>query len=161
MPSHEELQGAERDLNHVLMIKAYLGGIQAIRETLEAADCTSQLLRWVLEKCGHGSTAPIVGLIQEAIEQDAVFSKAPIDTRNNRLWAIKVSVLSKIIPCSHADDTHLVRAQQRSGGVSPDVSGPHERDAPVRGRTQQDVPRYVTSLPILIQSSLANKMQST
>jgi hypothetical protein len=150
MPSHEELQGAERDLNHVLMIKAYLGGIQAVRETLEAADCTSQLLRWVLEKCGQGSTAPIVGLIQEAIEQDAVFSKAPIDTRNNRLWAIKVSILSEIMPFSYADETHLVRAQQCSGGVSPDVPGPHKRDAPVRGRAQQDIPRHVDSLPIAI-----------
>ena len=159
MPSHEELQGAERDLNHVLMIKAYLGGIQAIRETLEAADCTSQLLRWVLEKCGQGSTAPIVGLIQGAIEQDAVFSKAPIDTRNNRLWAIKVSASSEIMPFSYADDSNrLVRAQQRSGGISPDVPGPHERDAPVRGRAQQDVPECVNSLPILIQSSLTDKM---
>lgn len=95
MPSHEELQGAEKDLNHVLMIKAYLGGIQAIRETLEVTDCTSQLLKWVLEKCGLENTAPIVGFIQDSIEQDAVFSKAPIDTRNNRLWAIKVSVLPK------------------------------------------------------------------
>jgi hypothetical protein len=151
MPSHEELQGAERDLNHVLMIKAYLGGIQTIRETLEAADCTSQLFKWVLEKCGQGNIAPIVGLIQEAVEQDAVFSKAPIDTRNNRLWAIKVSVLSETFSAfSYADNTHLVRAQQRSGRVSPDVPGSHERDAQVRGGAQQDVSRYVDSLPIVI-----------
>lgn len=91
MPSHEELQGAEKDLNHILMIKAYLGGVQAIRETLEVTNCTSQLFKWVLEKCGQENTASAIGLIEEAIQQDAVFSKAPIDTRNNRLWAIKVS----------------------------------------------------------------------
>ncbi|KAL2021370.1 hypothetical protein VTK56DRAFT_7235 [Thermocarpiscus australiensis] len=89
MPSHEELHGAEKDLNQVLMIKAYLGGIQALRETLEAANCTSQLCRWALEKCGHENTAPICDLIGETIEQDATYSKAPIDIRNNRLWAVK------------------------------------------------------------------------
>jgi DNA mismatch repair protein MSH4 len=92
MPRHGELQGAEKDLNHILMVKAYLGGVQAVHETLEAASCTSQLCKWVLEKCSGENTAPIVGLLEEAIEQDAIYSKAPIDIRNNRLWAIKVSV---------------------------------------------------------------------
>ncbi|KAL2135001.1 hypothetical protein VTI74DRAFT_10136 [Chaetomium olivicolor] len=89
MPSHEELQSAERDLNNILMIKAYLAGIQAIHDALEVADCTSQLCRWVLEQCGEQNTAPVGRLIEEAIEQDAIYSKVPIDIRNNRLWAVK------------------------------------------------------------------------
>jgi DNA mismatch repair protein MSH4 len=91
MASHEELKDAEKDLNQVLMIKAYLGGIRAVQETLEVADCTSKLCKWVLDKCRPEHTAPIFGLIEEAIEQDAIYSKAPIDVRNNRLWAVKVS----------------------------------------------------------------------
>ncbi|KAK4129092.1 hypothetical protein N657DRAFT_686488 [Parathielavia appendiculata] len=89
MPSHGELQGAEKDLSHILMLKAYLRGVQAIQETLEAGSCTSELCKWVLEKCGRENTAPMVGVIDEGIESDAIYSKAPIDIRNNRLWAIK------------------------------------------------------------------------
>ncbi|KAK4156649.1 muts domain V-domain-containing protein [Chaetomidium leptoderma] len=89
MPNHEELQGAERDLNHILMVKSYLGGIQAVHETLEAAGCTSRLCKWALGKCGQENIAPVAGLIEGAIEQDAIYSKAPIDIRNNRLWAVK------------------------------------------------------------------------
>lgn len=90
MPSHEELQRAEKDLNHILMVKAYLGGVQSIQETLEAAGCTSKLCNWVLEKCRRENTAPIARFIEQAIEQDAIYSKAPIDIRNNRMWAVKV-----------------------------------------------------------------------
>ena len=92
MPSHEELQQAEKDLNHILMIKAYLGGIQSVQETLEVANCTSQLCKWVLERCGPENTAQVNALLGDAIEPDATWSKAPIDIRNNRLWAVKVSV---------------------------------------------------------------------
>lgn len=91
IPSHEELRGAEKDLNQILMIKAYLGGLQAVQETLEVAACTSELCQWVLEKLQPSNTGSLSNLITEAIEQDAVYSKAPIDIRNNRLWAIKVS----------------------------------------------------------------------
>ncbi|KAH6854069.1 muts domain V-domain-containing protein [Chaetomium sp. MPI-CAGE-AT-0009] len=89
MPSHEELQGAEKDLNHLLMVKAYLGGVQSVQETLEAAGCTSKLCNWVLQKCRQENTAPIASFIEESIEQDAIYSKAPIDIRNNRMWAVK------------------------------------------------------------------------
>ncbi|AEO53737.1 hypothetical protein MYCTH_2114650 [Thermothelomyces thermophilus ATCC 42464] len=89
MPSHDELLGAEKDVNRILMIKAYLTGVQAIRETLEAAGCTSQLCKWVLERCQPENTAPIDRLISEGIEPGAVYSKAPIDIRNNRMWAFR------------------------------------------------------------------------
>jgi DNA mismatch repair protein MSH4 len=93
MASHEELKGAESDLNQLLMIKAYLAGVHAVYESLEAADCSSKLLIRVLEKCGPRNTAPVAALIAENIEPDAIYSKAPIDVRNNRLWAVKVSLL--------------------------------------------------------------------
>ncbi|KAK3300674.1 muts domain V-domain-containing protein [Chaetomium fimeti] len=89
MPSHEELQGAEKDMNHLLMVKAYLGGVQSVQETLEAAGCTSKLCKWVLFKCRQENTAPIATFIEGSIEQDAIYSKAPIDIRNNRMWAVK------------------------------------------------------------------------
>jgi DNA mismatch repair protein MSH4 len=98
MANHEELKDAEKDLNQVLMIKAYLGGIRVVQETLEVTDCTSKLCKWVLERCRPEHTAPVFGLIEEAIEQDAIYSKAPIDVRNNRLWAVKVSASKFVLP---------------------------------------------------------------
>ncbi|KAK4132768.1 hypothetical protein BT67DRAFT_443453 [Trichocladium antarcticum] len=101
MPNHEELQEAEKDLNHILMIKAYLGGIRSIQETLEVADCTSKLCKWVLERCGPENTAQINALLEGAIEQDATWSKAPIDIRNNRLWAFKAEPNSVLERARH------------------------------------------------------------
>lgn len=91
MPSHEELYAAEKDLNYILMIKAFLGGVRVLREALEVAGCTSQLCKWVLEQCGPENTASANDIIGEAIEHGATYSKAPIDIRNNRMWAVKVS----------------------------------------------------------------------
>lgn len=93
MADHEELRGAEQNLNQLLMIKAYLGGVQAVQETLEAANCRSKLCQWVLETCGPEKMVPVAHLLAEAIEPDAIYSKAPIDVRNNRLWALRVSTL--------------------------------------------------------------------
>lgn len=73
------------------MIKAYLVGVEKIREALEGAGCTSQLCKWVLQECGAANTTGIAALLEEAIEPDATYSKAPIDMRNNRMWAVKVS----------------------------------------------------------------------
>ncbi len=92
MPSHEDLRNAEKDLTQILMLKAYLVGIQGLRETLEVADCTSQLCKWVMEQCGQANLAPVLNVLNASIEESAVYSKAPIDIRNNRLWAIKVSL---------------------------------------------------------------------
>ncbi len=93
MADHEELRGAEQNLNQLLMIKAYLGGVQAVQETLEAANCRSKLCQWVLETCGPEKMVPVAHLLAEAIEPDAIYSKAPIDVRNNRLWALRVGTL--------------------------------------------------------------------
>jgi DNA mismatch repair protein MSH4 len=92
MSSHEDLQRAEKDVNHILMIKAYLGGVKAIRQTLEASNCTSDLFKWVLEKCASESISDVDELIADTVEEGATYSKSPIDIRNNRLWTIRVSV---------------------------------------------------------------------
>ncbi|KAK4167146.1 hypothetical protein QBC43DRAFT_256213 [Cladorrhinum sp. PSN259] len=89
MASHEVLQGAEKDLNRILMIKAYAQGVQALHETLEAVGCSSYLCGRATRKSGPRYTMPILNLINKYIQDDAVFSKRPVDIRNNRLWAVK------------------------------------------------------------------------
>lgn len=76
------------------MLKQYLLGIRAIQDALASAECRSRLCSWVRSECSNESIGLINDLIEGHVEKDAVYSKAPIDVRNNRLWAIKVSNLS-------------------------------------------------------------------
>lgn len=90
LPSHEELLKAEKDLNGLLMLKQYLAGIRDLHNALESADCRSNLLVWIRQKLSPEHLGPVIRLVEENLEEDATFSKSPIDIRNNRLWAIKV-----------------------------------------------------------------------
>jgi DNA mismatch repair protein MSH4 len=127
MASHEELQGAEKDLNNVLMIKEYIVRFRGLRDVLEAADCTSQLLKSIVQKCSPDLMAPITALIEETIEQQATYSKAPIDIRNNRMWAVKVCgfPVQAHPPVRLAHD-FLGPGQKCVGRSSPTISRSHQ-----------------------------------
>lgn len=73
------------------MLKQYLAGIGAIQVALASAECRSRLCSWIRSECSNDSIGLINGSIEEHVEKDSVYSKTPIDVRNNRLWAIKVS----------------------------------------------------------------------
>ena len=96
LPTHAELTKAEQELNNMLMLKAYLRGIDALHDILETAGCRSRLLRWSRDKFAPEHTEPVLSALDETIEQDALYSKRPIDVRNNRIWAVKVSSLCLI-----------------------------------------------------------------
>ncbi|KAK0731014.1 muts domain V-domain-containing protein [Lasiosphaeris hirsuta] len=91
LPSHEELYNAERDLTYILMLKEYLGGIRKLHDTLRSAECTSTLCDRVRRQCSPDTLRPIEDIIMNNIEKDALYSKSPIDIRNNRLWAINAA----------------------------------------------------------------------
>ena len=84
-----ELQGAEKNLSQILMLKSWLQGVQALHNVLKAAGCTSRLCCRAMRKSSPRYTEPVLEAIGQVIEQDAIYSKRPIDLRNNRLWAIK------------------------------------------------------------------------
>ncbi|KAL2271389.1 hypothetical protein VTJ83DRAFT_760 [Remersonia thermophila] len=130
-PSHKELKDAETDLNQILMIKAYLGGVEAVREALEGAACTEKLFQWALDTCSQENLAPIISLIASSMELDAIYSKAPVDIRNNRLWAFKAepkSVLEEF-RMKYRDSTNdmhqyvegISRTLQENLGVAPEL----------------------------------------
>ncbi|KAK4226819.1 hypothetical protein QBC38DRAFT_418279, partial [Podospora fimiseda] len=87
--THDELYGAERDLNHILMIKAYLKGVKSLHETLDAAGCKSWFCERAKRKSGPRYTTPVLNQIRKGIYEDASFSNRPVDIKNNRLWAVK------------------------------------------------------------------------
>jgi DNA mismatch repair protein MSH4 len=94
LPSHEDLNTSETEMNKILMLKQYLSGIQEIHDVLTSAECRSSLCDWVRQSCSPESLSTMRAIIDDKIEQDAVYSKSPIDTRNNRIWAVKVSLPS-------------------------------------------------------------------
>lgn len=73
------------------MLKQYLHGIVSLYRTLDEAQCTSRLCKWVRDQCSPEHMGPIHNIIEESIQDDAVYSKKPLDSRNNRVWAVKVS----------------------------------------------------------------------
>ncbi|KAK3694427.1 muts domain V-domain-containing protein [Podospora appendiculata] len=89
LPNHDELSIAERELNYVLMLKLYLRGVNALYKTLEAAKCNSLICTWVQRRCAPKRLSLVQSIIEDGIEEDATYSSAPVDIRNNRLWAIK------------------------------------------------------------------------
>ncbi|EGO52013.1 hypothetical protein NEUTE1DRAFT_105020 [Neurospora tetrasperma FGSC 2508] len=89
LPTHAELTKAEQELNSILMLKKYLSGIDALHGILEAAGCKSRLLRWIRDRFAPEHTEPVQRAMEEMIEDDAAYSKKPIELRNNRMWAVR------------------------------------------------------------------------
>lgn len=145
MSSHEDLRNAEKDLTQVLMLKAYLAGIQELRETLEVANCTSDLCKWVMEQCGRANLAPVVNVLNAGIEESAVYSKAPIDIKNNRLWAIKVSL------SLHA--VGLAPAVADSDALQAEPNGVLEGARQMYRDRTDDIHRYIEALNTTFQGS--------
>lgn len=100
LASHEDLYASESELSKILMLKQYLSGIQEIHGVLASAECRSNLCDWVCQSCSPESLSPMQAIIEQRINQDAAYSKTPIDTRNNRLWAVKVRSHCKISTAS-------------------------------------------------------------
>jgi DNA mismatch repair protein MSH4 len=90
LPSHEDLYASEAEMNKILMLKQYLASIHEIHSVLELAECQSNICDWVRQTCSPEMLDVMRAILDENIEQDAVFSRAPIDIRNNRIWAVKV-----------------------------------------------------------------------
>lgn len=90
---HVLLSRAEGDVNNILMLKAYLLGVEKLHEVINAAGCTSRLLRWIKDRFSQEHIESIKTAIEEMIADDVSYSNKPIDLRNNRIWAVKVSRL--------------------------------------------------------------------
>jgi len=90
LPSHEDLSKAEREINNVLMLKHYIGAVHTLHNVLASAECRSNLCDRVRQLCSPERLGPMMEVIENNISPDALYSKSPIDSRNNGIWAIKV-----------------------------------------------------------------------
>lgn len=74
------------------MLKGFVESIPPIFEALAGAN--SELLVMIRENCRGKNTNPTLQLIKEVINDDVTFQKKPLDLRNQRTYAVKVSILS-------------------------------------------------------------------
>ncbi|KAK4454510.1 muts domain V-domain-containing protein [Podospora aff. communis PSN243] len=89
LPSHEDLVASESEMNKILMLKHYLSGVEEIHDALRSAEARSSLCLMVRHTCSPESLAPLWVAINGVIEPDATYSKSPIDSRNNSIWAVR------------------------------------------------------------------------
>jgi len=70
------------------MLKSFVHSIATLFEALTGA--RAELLVLIRENCRPENIRPTVQFISEVINDDAIYSKQPIDLRNQRTYAVKV-----------------------------------------------------------------------
>ena len=80
----------------MLIFNDYIRGITALHDILNSGGCKSDLLKWIMGKFAPDVVAPVRHIMEETMEPDAKYSKRPVDSRNSRVWALKVSGLCLI-----------------------------------------------------------------
>ena len=73
------------------MVKKFVLAVPPLFEALASARC--ELLTKIRDLCRPQITDPILDLISENINEDVTFVKSPLDLRNQRVYAVKVSVV--------------------------------------------------------------------
>jgi DNA mismatch repair protein MSH4 len=80
---------SEQSINNILMLKGFVQSIPSIYEALGGA--RSQLLTAIKDHCRPERTNPTMELINEVINEDVTHQNTPLDLRNQRIYAVKVT----------------------------------------------------------------------
>lgn len=89
IPQKPSLQDSEQAINNVLMLKTFLEKAGVIFKALEPA--TGPLLLKVRDLCSPDIINPPLALIMATIEPNVMYVKSPLELRNQRTFAVKVS----------------------------------------------------------------------
>jgi DNA mismatch repair protein MSH4 len=76
-------------INNILMLKNFVQAIRPLYEMLTGA--RSDLLVTIRDSCRPDHVDPTIKLISEVINEDVTYQKTPLDLRNQRTYAVKVS----------------------------------------------------------------------
>ena len=79
----------EQSINKILMLKHFLQSITPLFEAMAGA--RSYLLVQIRDHCRRENIAATMDLIQEVINDDVTFESKPLDLRNQRTYAVRVS----------------------------------------------------------------------
>jgi len=91
LPKNLTMEYMEQSINKILMLKQFLQAINPLYEAL--AGCRSELLAQIRDHCRIEHFSPTMTLIQEVINEDVTFQAKPLDLRNQRTYAVKVTDL--------------------------------------------------------------------
>jgi DNA mismatch repair protein MSH4 len=92
-PQQSSIYASEFDIELVLRVKAFVIAIPQLHKALGAA--RTDLLQQIHELCRPELTQPVIDIIAETINDDVTAVKAPVDMRNQRTYAVKVSISLK------------------------------------------------------------------
>lgn len=93
VPSKPSIRESEQAINNILMIKSFLKLVSNLYEALQPAE--SALLLKIRSLCSPEVLNPPLALILETIQEDVTYVKNPLDLRNQRTFAVKVSSLPR------------------------------------------------------------------
>ena len=92
VPKSFTMEYMEQSINKILMLKQFLQAINPLYEALSGS--RSELLAQIRDNCRLEHFSPTMTLIQEVINDDVTFQAKPLDLRNQRTYAVKVTGLS-------------------------------------------------------------------
>ncbi|KAK7204668.1 DNA mismatch repair protein Msh4 [Myxozyma melibiosi] len=87
IPTKPSIKFSEQRINSIILLKQ---SVNLISEAYEAtASARSNLLISVRELCRHPSLSAVKALIDASINEDCVWAKTPVESRNQRCYAVK------------------------------------------------------------------------
>ena len=89
VPSQPSIDSSAQVIDNILGVKAFITSIPALYEALGTA--RTDLLTRIREICRPEPTQPVIDLIAAIINEDVTAMKSPLDMRNQRTYAVKVS----------------------------------------------------------------------
>ncbi|KAH8890476.1 hypothetical protein GQ53DRAFT_794774 [Thozetella sp. PMI_491] len=90
LPTRTDVSKSEQAINNVLMLKKFLQDTAPVFESL--MDAKSPLLVRIRDVCRSQKLAPVLDLITNTINEDAIYTQKPIDLRNQRTYAVKSGI---------------------------------------------------------------------
>ncbi|KAI1430035.1 DNA mismatch repair protein Msh4 [Xylaria sp. FL1777] len=90
VPQQSSISATEFAIDLVLRIKAFVLAVPHLRESL--APARTDLLKRIHGLCQKEVTQVVMNIITETINDDVTAMKAPIDMRNQRIYAVKSGV---------------------------------------------------------------------
>ncbi|KAH8731413.1 muts domain V-domain-containing protein [Phaeosphaeriaceae sp. PMI808] len=89
-PSRPTLKTTEQAINHIIMLKHFIGSVNPIYEALTGT--ASGMLNNIRELCAPENIRPIQELINQVINEDTTYARQPLELRNQRIYAVKSGV---------------------------------------------------------------------
>ena len=93
MPVEGSNYRSEQAINNVLEVKSFVSAVPGLHEALTGA--RAPLLSMVRSLCRPEAVKPLLDLINEVINDDVTYMKGKLDLRNQRTYAVKVSIFAR------------------------------------------------------------------